>query len=189
METKRRDIGLVEELLTLHAPLSDVPRSRRHSGPLEEPRAAPRARPCGVGACLGDQHGGGHGGRRVVDVGDATLVVRVAATSCGSRRSRRGISRLAILSVGACSVIELDILGRVIAVPTPAVARLRDMAAARAGLSSSHRDLSLVLDRGLRRRSIVLLQRGEARALLELVEEASEDMEIAALAGAIRAAV
>jgi hypothetical protein len=86
-------------------------------------------------------------------------------------------------------VIELDILGRVIAVPTAAVARLRDMAAARAGLSSSHRDLSLVLDRGLRRRSIVLLQRGEARALLELVEEASEDMEIAALAGAIRAAV
>lgn len=85
-------------------------------------------------------------------------------------------------------MIQLDIHGRVIAASRSAVAQLRDLAAARAGLSSSQRDLSLVLDRALHTHATVALQRGEARALLELVEEQPADAEIAALADAIRAA-
>ena len=53
----------------------------------------------------------------------------------------------------------------------------------------SQRDLSLALDRALRTQSTVVLQRGEARALLALVEEHSADAEIGALALAIRTAL
>jgi hypothetical protein len=66
---------------------------------------------------------------------------------------------------GACGVISLDILGRVIVASPSVVAQLRDLAAERAGASLSQRDLSLALDRALHTRATVVLQRGEAREL------------------------
>jgi hypothetical protein len=86
-------------------------------------------------------------------------------------------------------MIQLDILGRGVTTSPAVIAQLRDFAAARAGQSLSQRDLSLALDRALRTQSTVVLQRGEARALLELVDEQSADAEIAALAETIRAAL
>jgi hypothetical protein len=85
-------------------------------------------------------------------------------------------------------MIELDIQGRVIAVSPSAITRLRNLAAARAGGSSAQRDLSLLLDRALGAHTTVVLQRGEARALLELVNTERADPEIAALADTMRAA-
>jgi hypothetical protein len=85
-------------------------------------------------------------------------------------------------------MIELDIHGTVIAISRSAVAQLRNLAASRAGISSAQRDLSLLLDRALRTHARVVLQRGEARALLELVQSEQTDPEIAALANAIRTA-
>jgi hypothetical protein len=85
-------------------------------------------------------------------------------------------------------VISLDILGRVVVASPSVVAQLRDLAAERAGASLSQRDLSLALDRALHTRATVVLQRGEARALLELAEEQSANAEIATLAKALRAA-
>jgi hypothetical protein len=85
-------------------------------------------------------------------------------------------------------VIGLDILGRVVTASPSVIAKLRDLAAAGAGRSLPQRDLSLALDRALRTQSTIVLQRGEVRALLELVEKESGDAEIAALAGAVRTA-
>ncbi len=85
-------------------------------------------------------------------------------------------------------MIELDILGRVVAAAPSLVGLLRDEAAGRAGRSLSQRDLSLALERALRTQARVVLQRGEARALLELLDQQPDD-ERAALAGAVRAAV
>jgi hypothetical protein len=48
------------------------------------------------------------------------------------------------------------------------------------------RDLSLVLDRALRTRTTVVLQRGEVRALLELAEAQPGNAGIVALADAAR---
>jgi hypothetical protein len=86
-------------------------------------------------------------------------------------------------------MIQLDILGRGVTASPAVVEQLRDLAAARAGQSLSQRDLSLALERALRTQATVVLQRGEARALLELVEAQSGDAEIAALAESIRAAL
>ncbi len=83
--------------------------------------------------------------------------------------------------------MRLDILGRQVTVSRAAAARLRDLAAARAGASSSQRDLSLVLDRAARTGATVPLQRGEARALLELVDAEPADVELAAVADVVRA--
>jgi hypothetical protein len=71
---------------------------------------------------------------------------------------------------GMAALLRLDILGGTLTASPAVVGRLRDLAAARAGQSSSQRDLSLVLDRALRTGATVALQRREARALLELVE-------------------
>jgi hypothetical protein len=86
-------------------------------------------------------------------------------------------------------VIQLDVLGRAVAASSSAVAQLRDLAAAQAGLSSSQRDLSLVLDRALRTHTTVVRQRGEVRALLKLAETQPGNAEIAALAEAARRAL
>ncbi|MGD0713066.1 MAG: hypothetical protein ABSB24_02630 [Gaiellaceae bacterium] len=69
------------------------------------------------------------------------------------------------------------------------MAKLRELAAARAAQSSSQRDLSLVVDRALRTGATVALQRGEARALLELLEAKAADTELTALVEAVRAAL
>jgi hypothetical protein len=87
------------------------------------------------------------------------------------------------------ALLRLDILGRMLTVSPALVGRLRARAAARAGQSSSQRDLSLVLERALRTGATVALQRGEARALLELVETEPADAELAGIAEVVRAAL
>ena len=82
-------------------------------------------------------------------------------------------------------MVELDILGATVSASKEAIARVRDLAAAQAGRSASARDLSLVLERALNARSKVALQRGETRALLDLIDQ--EDPDLAALAEAARA--
>ena len=66
--------------------------------------------------------------------------------------------------------IQLDIYGRNVNVPRELVSRLAAAAAAQAGLSSRHRDLSLLLGRGLDS-GRVTLTRGEARALRTMLED------------------
>jgi hypothetical protein len=70
----------------------------------------------------------------------------------------------------AVEAIELDVHGQVITVPGDVVSRLAAAAAARAGISSRHRDLSLLLGRALESGRVVL-SRGEARALRAVLEE------------------
>jgi hypothetical protein len=66
--------------------------------------------------------------------------------------------------------IELDVHGQPVAVPREVVRSLAAAAAARAGVSSRHRDLSLLLGRALESGRVVL-SRGEARALRAVLEE------------------
>ena len=66
--------------------------------------------------------------------------------------------------------IELDVHGQVVRVPREVVRSLAAAAAARAGISSRHRDLSLLLGRALESGRVVL-SRGEARALRAVIEE------------------
>lgn len=92
-----------------------------------------------------------------------------------------------ILAAGVCGVIEIHILGQAVHVSPAAVAELRDRAAAEAGRSNSARDLSLILDRALRTGATVALQRGEARALLTLLDHLPANPELAVLAATIHA--
>jgi hypothetical protein len=66
--------------------------------------------------------------------------------------------------------IEIDLAGKIVAVPRDAVSALAAAAAARAGVSQRHRDLSLRLGRGLET-GRVTLARGELRALCAVIEE------------------
>jgi hypothetical protein len=66
--------------------------------------------------------------------------------------------------------IQLDIHGTRVSVPREVVGRLAAAAAARAGVSSRHRDLSLVLGRALDS-GRVTLSRSEARALRAVLED------------------
>jgi len=66
--------------------------------------------------------------------------------------------------------IDLDVHGHMVGVPREVVSRLAAAAAARAGISSRHRDLSLLLGRALESGKVTLT-RGEARALRVVLEE------------------
>jgi hypothetical protein len=66
--------------------------------------------------------------------------------------------------------IELDIVGKPVRVPRDTVRALAAAAAARAGLSSRHRELSLALGRALDS-GRVSLGRDEERALRAVLEE------------------
>jgi hypothetical protein len=66
--------------------------------------------------------------------------------------------------------IELDLGGKVLAVPREVVGGLAAAAAARAGISARHRDLSLLLVRALEAGHASLGQ-GEMRALCAVLEE------------------
>jgi hypothetical protein len=70
--------------------------------------------------------------------------------------------------------IELDIDGKVVRVSREAVSEIAVAAAARAGVSARHRDLSILLSRALEsgRGS---LDRGEVRALCAVLEEKHRD--------------
>jgi hypothetical protein len=66
--------------------------------------------------------------------------------------------------------IALDVLGEVVVVPRDVVSSLATAAANRAGISSRHRDLSLVLGRALETGK-ASLDRAEAGALKVVLEE------------------
>jgi hypothetical protein len=75
--------------------------------------------------------------------------------------------------------IRLDVFGEVVSLPYEVVAELRGAAAARAGISSRHRDLSLVLHRALESGHAVLT-RPDVAALGALAEERGGDFGAAA---------
>jgi len=66
--------------------------------------------------------------------------------------------------------IELDLDGKVIPVPGEVVSKIAAAAAARAGVSRRHRELSLHLHRALESGQ-VSLGRAEVRALVAVLEE------------------
>jgi len=70
--------------------------------------------------------------------------------------------------------IEIGLDGKIVAVPRDVVGALAAAAAARAGVSEQHRDLSLHLNRALES-GRVSLGRGEVRALVAVLEEAHLD--------------
>ncbi|HJU37318.1 MAG TPA: hypothetical protein VJ716_07880 [Gaiellaceae bacterium] len=71
-------------------------------------------------------------------------------------------------------MIEIDLHGKLVAVPRDVVSMLAAAAAARAGVSQRHRDLSLLLGRGLES-GRVSLGRGDVRALCAVLEEEHPD--------------
>jgi len=71
-------------------------------------------------------------------------------------------------------MIEIDLDGKGVAVPRDVVAALAAAAAARAGISERHRDLSLHLVRALESGRASLGQ-GEMRALVAVLEEEHPD--------------
>jgi hypothetical protein len=82
--------------------------------------------------------------------------------------------------------VVLDVGGRRVDLDPVDAMLLRDAAAACAGRSSAARDLSLLLDRGLRRHQVLALRRAEAQTLARL----ASGVGLVALAGeiAVRAA-
>lgn len=70
--------------------------------------------------------------------------------------------------------IELDLDGRVTAVPRDVVNAIAAAAASRAGVSERHRDLSLDLNRALESGQVALGP-GEVRALVAVLEESHLD--------------
>lgn len=70
--------------------------------------------------------------------------------------------------------IELCLDGKAVAVPSELVRALAAAAAARAGVSARHRDLSLLLGRALETGQTTL-GRGEIRALCAVLEEEHPD--------------
>jgi hypothetical protein len=72
------------------------------------------------------------------------------------------------------TTIEIGLDGRVVAVPRDVVNAIAAAAAARAGVSGRHRDLSLQLNRALESGRVRLGQ-GEVRALVVVLEEEHPD--------------
>jgi hypothetical protein len=70
-------------------------------------------------------------------------------------------------------MIDLDLDGKVVPVPRELVSRLAAAAAARAGVSARHRELSLLLGRALESGTATLDQ-GNVRALCVVIEEEHE---------------
>jgi len=70
--------------------------------------------------------------------------------------------------------IEIGLDGKVVTVPRDVVSNLAAAAAARAGISGRHRDLSLQLNRALESGRASLRQ-GEIRALVAVLEEEHPD--------------
>lgn len=68
-------------------------------------------------------------------------------------------------------MVELDITGVVAHLSDPDAVRLRDAAAVQAGSSAAHRDLALLLERALTTGKPIALQRGERRALEQLLTD------------------
>lgn len=67
-------------------------------------------------------------------------------------------------------MVELDINGMVVVLSDAEARRLCHAAALQAGRSQAARNLSLLLERGLKQRGRIALQRGERRTFRSLVE-------------------
>ena len=76
--------------------------------------------------------------------------------------------------MGREDTIELDLDGKVVPVPREVVSGIAAAAAARAGVSARHRDLSLLLGRSLET-GHASLARSEVRALCAVLEEEQPD--------------
>jgi len=72
------------------------------------------------------------------------------------------------------AAIEVGLDGKVVTVPRDVVGAIAAAAAARAGVSERHRDLSLHLNRALESGRVALGQ-GDVRALVAVLEEERSD--------------
>jgi hypothetical protein len=86
------------------------------------------------------------------------------------------------------SLLQLDVIGRLVTLSEREAQDLRDAAAAEAGRSTQKRDLSVLLERGLRTQETVVLRRAEARELSALLSEHSST-NLALLREALRRAL
>jgi Ribbon-helix-helix protein, copG family len=86
-------------------------------------------------------------------------------------------------------LVELDVIGTLVTLSEREAEELRAAAAADAGRSSARRDLALLLERALRRRTSVALSRAEARELAELVTTGGFAAKPALLEEALRQAL
>jgi hypothetical protein len=86
-------------------------------------------------------------------------------------------------------VVKLDVIGKLVTLSEREAEELRAAAAADAGRSSARRDLSILLDRGLRTRTTVALSRAEARALSELLKSGGFRADLALFAETLREAL
>jgi hypothetical protein len=82
-------------------------------------------------------------------------------------------------------LVKLDVLGTPVTLSEREAQELRDVAAADAGRSTTRRDLSLLLARGLRTKTTVALSRAEARELAELLPTAALGSNLALLREAL----
>jgi hypothetical protein len=85
------------------------------------------------------------------------------------RQRRQQSSKQALSDMLLTQVVTLDVIGQRITLSEREGEELRHAAAADAGRSSARRDLSLLLERGLRTKATVALSRAEARELAELL--------------------
>jgi hypothetical protein len=86
-------------------------------------------------------------------------------------------------------LVTLDVVGKLVTLSEREADELRNAAAAHAGRSSARRDLSLLLERGLRTRTMVALSRAEARELAELLKSGDFGVDTSLLQEALRAAL
>jgi hypothetical protein len=86
-------------------------------------------------------------------------------------------------------VVTLDVVGQLLTLSEREAEELRRAAAADAGRSSSRRDLSLLLARGLETQTTVVLNRAEARGLAELLDAGGLPTNFALLQETLRGAL
>jgi len=82
-------------------------------------------------------------------------------------------------------LVTLDVIGQIVTLSEREAEELRQAAAADAGRSSARRDLSLLLERGLRTKKTVALNRSEARELTELLDAGGSGTNFALLREAL----
>jgi hypothetical protein len=82
-------------------------------------------------------------------------------------------------------LVKLDVLGTLVTLSERESEELRKVAAADAGRSTTRRDLSLLLARGLNTKTTVALSRAEARELAELLATARLGSNLALLREAL----
>ena len=85
--------------------------------------------------------------------------------------------------------MKLDVIGKLVTLSEREAGELRDVAAADAGRSTTRRDLSLLLERGLRTKTTLALNRAEARELADLLATGAFGSNLALLQEALLSAL